>query len=180
MSGRRAITHDFLTQIAKRYQAHVQAGRMPAPAIAHEDHVPVRTVHRWVYEARKLGLLPKGTPPGLCGGPVRRPGIGAVGQAVRGNIRRLRDLQHLSVRMLAQRMETTERPLLPSAISKIESGQRRVDVDELAALAASLGVSVAVLLGLDEICGTCGNSPPPGFACPSCDVRLEEAAHGHA
>lgn len=50
------------------------------------------------------------------------------------------------MRALAERLAELGRPILPSGISKMEHGQRRVDADELIALASAFGVSPNRLL----------------------------------
>lgn len=52
------LTDDFLNDVAEAYRWFTETGSPPAPAIAQIADVPVRTVHRWVYEARKRGILP--------------------------------------------------------------------------------------------------------------------------
>ncbi|MFD5862605.1 hypothetical protein [Streptomyces chartreusis] len=52
------LTDDFLNDVADAYRWVTETGNSPAPAIAEIAEVPVRTVHRWVYEARKRGILP--------------------------------------------------------------------------------------------------------------------------
>jgi transcriptional regulator with XRE-family HTH domain len=69
-----------------------------------------------------------------------------VSRQVARNLVRLRKQRQLTVRALSARLAELGRPLLPSAISKIETGGRRVDVDDLVALAAVLDVPVAQLL----------------------------------
>lgn len=52
------ITDDFLRDVADAYLWFTEAKKPPAPSIAEAAGVPVRTVHRWIYEARKRELLP--------------------------------------------------------------------------------------------------------------------------
>ncbi|MGW7301396.1 hypothetical protein [Streptomyces sp. NPDC054829] len=52
------LTDDFLRDVAEAYRWLTDAKRPPAPAIASMAGVPVRTVHRWIYEARKREILP--------------------------------------------------------------------------------------------------------------------------
>ncbi|MBE4789960.1 hypothetical protein [Streptomyces caniscabiei] len=52
------LTEDFLTDVADAYRWFTAAGEPPAPSISKRAKVPVRTVHRWIYEARKRGILP--------------------------------------------------------------------------------------------------------------------------
>ncbi|MBY8879759.1 hypothetical protein [Actinacidiphila acidipaludis] len=52
------ITPEFLEDLAEAYRYFTGANKSPAPAIAEVADVPVRTVHRWIYEARKRGVLP--------------------------------------------------------------------------------------------------------------------------
>lgn len=54
------MTPEFLAAIAAQYNAATAEGRPPAPPIAAAYGVPVATVHRWVSEARKKGVLPPG------------------------------------------------------------------------------------------------------------------------
>lgn len=52
------ITDDFLSDVAEAYRWFTEAKKPPAPAISEMSGAPVRTVHRWIYEARKRGILP--------------------------------------------------------------------------------------------------------------------------
>jgi len=62
-------------------------------------------------------------------------------------MRRLREERKLSLRELAELLKADGRPMLPSALSKIETGERRVDVDDLDALALALGSTPHELMG---------------------------------
>lgn len=77
---------------------------------------------------------------------TRKVEQGAVGKAVAHNIRQLRDNSQLSLQDLSDRLTFLGRPILPSGINKIEQGSRRVDVDDLVALAHALGTAPDVLL----------------------------------
>ncbi len=72
--------------------------------------------------------------------------VGPTGQTVAENIARLRNLQGLSTYRLSELLAELGRPIAPSAISRIESGQRKVDVDDLVVLAIALNVSPTALL----------------------------------
>lgn len=52
------ITDDFLQDVAEAYRWYASREKAPAPSIAEMSGAPVRTVHRWIYEARKRGILP--------------------------------------------------------------------------------------------------------------------------
>lgn len=56
------ITDDFLKDVAAQYRWVSASGELPGPAMAEQTGAPVRTVQRWVYEARKRGFLPPGRP----------------------------------------------------------------------------------------------------------------------
>jgi transcriptional regulator with XRE-family HTH domain len=77
---------------------------------------------------------------------TRKVELGPVGKAVKHHVRRLREEGQLSLQDLSDRLEFLGRPILPSGISKIESGDRRVDVDDLVALAHALGTAPNELL----------------------------------
>ncbi|XKK63930.1 hypothetical protein HFP71_16925 [Streptomyces sp. ARC32] len=52
------LTDEFLADVAQAYRWLSAAGQAPAPVIVDMADAPVRTVHRWIYEARKRGVLP--------------------------------------------------------------------------------------------------------------------------
>jgi hypothetical protein len=56
------ITEEFLAHVASAYAWAAAQGLAPAPAIAEQADVPVRTVHGWISQARKRGHLPPGRP----------------------------------------------------------------------------------------------------------------------
>ena len=67
-------------------------------------------------------------------------------QRVARNIRRIRQHRDLTAAALSDRLAEIGHPILDSGILKIEHGGRRVDVDDLVALAEALGVEPAMLL----------------------------------
>ncbi len=56
----------FYERVARAYSWLAEQGNRPAAVLAEVNEVPVSTVHRWVKEARRRGLL----------GPGRRGGAG--------------------------------------------------------------------------------------------------------
>lgn len=62
------------------------------------------------------------------------------------NVQQLRKLRGLTVRDLSARLAEVGHPVGPSGVSKIELAQRRIDVEDLLALAAALQVSPNRLL----------------------------------
>jgi transcriptional regulator with XRE-family HTH domain len=83
--------------------------------------------------------------------PKRRVQLGATGEQVRANVRRLRERLGLSQAQLARQTSGTSRPLASTAINEIENGARRVDVDDLVSLAVALGVNPNALLMPDRV-----------------------------
>jgi len=83
------------------------------------------------------------------------------------NVKRLREAQHLTTRALQDLLTKLGRPIPASGITRIEQGSRRVDVDDLAALAIALGVRPDHLLGTSD-CHVCNGTPPAGFTCTTC------------
>jgi transcriptional regulator with XRE-family HTH domain len=73
----------------------------------------------------------------------------------------------MDLRTLSERVKETGRAMSPSALSKIENGDRRVDVDDLTVFAYILQTTPATLLAPPE-----GASPPTGV--PSGQYNLEE------
>ena len=68
---------------------------------------------------------------------------GAATEAVAANLARIRNDGRISVRAMAERSGNR---LTPNAVSEIENGRRKVDVDDLVILAIALDVSPATLL----------------------------------
>lgn len=70
-----------------------------------------------------------------------------TGRAVAANVRRIRDeVRGWSTYELSRKMSKIGRPIAPSALAKVERGERRVDVGDLMALALALRVNPNALL----------------------------------
>lgn len=76
----------------------------------------------------------------------RRNPLGATGETVRANVKRLREQHHFGYAELSRRVKATGRTIPELGLRRIEEGRRRVDADDLMALAAALDVSPATLL----------------------------------
>ncbi|WP_255789050.1 helix-turn-helix domain-containing protein [Mycobacteroides abscessus] len=72
--------------------------------------------------------------------------LGPTGSTVARNIERLRKARGLAFTELASRLEKVGRAIPTLGLRKIESGGRRVDTDDLVALALALNVSPITLL----------------------------------
>lgn len=72
--------------------------------------------------------------------------LGTTGETVARNIRRIRLARGLAYTELSERLALLEREIPTWGLRKIESGGRRVDVDDLMAMASVLGVSPATFL----------------------------------
>lgn len=72
--------------------------------------------------------------------------LGPSGRAVAANTHRLRTAQNLTWTMVSDRLTEIGRPINPVGLRRIEAGDRRVDADDLVALALVLGVGPATLL----------------------------------
>lgn len=71
---------------------------------------------------------------------------GHTNHHVAANLRRARQSSGVDLRELSARIKATGRTVSPSALSKIENGDRRVDVDDLTAFAYALETTPAALL----------------------------------
>jgi len=76
---------------------------------------------------------------------VKRP-AGPSSSRTAANVARLRRQQGKTAADLSRGLTRAEQPILDTGITKIEKGDRRVDVDDLVALAVALDVSPNVLL----------------------------------
>lgn len=91
--------------------------------------------------------------------------IGETGRTVALNVTVHRAMRGLSVAALAEKVRATGRDLTRQALSEIEAGRRRVDVDDLVTLALALEVSPAALLMPradypEEVVATSGGRAP--------------------
>lgn len=72
--------------------------------------------------------------------------LGPTGKSVAANIEDLRKDQNLTFVALSERLDLLGRSIPPLGLRKIVAETRRVDADDLVALAMALGVSPATLL----------------------------------
>jgi len=99
-------------------------------------------------------------------GAARVP-LGPIGGYVIENLAQLRAERRLTYRQLADRLERIGRPIPTLGLSRIEKGNRRVDVDDLVALAIALDVSPGALLLPRD----------PGIPDEDDEVKLTENLH---
>jgi transcriptional regulator with XRE-family HTH domain len=85
--------------------------------------------------------------------PVKKIDLGPTGMTVAHNIRRLRESQRFGYTELSRALSDLGREIPALGLRRIEAGARRVDVDDLMALAVALGVSPATLLAPDTTVG---------------------------
>jgi transcriptional regulator with XRE-family HTH domain len=76
----------------------------------------------------------------------QRVPLGPTGETVRINVGKFREQQNLTYAELARKTERVGRPIPVLGLRRIEAGERRVDVDDLMALAAAFEVSPITLL----------------------------------
>lgn len=96
--------------------------------------------------------------------------LGPAGNNVRRNVRRLREQRRWSYREVEERLARAGRVIPALGLSAIDTGERRVDVDDLAALAAVFDLGVEELLHPPADCATCHGAPPAGFMCMECET----------
>jgi len=84
--------------------------------------------------------------------PDKKIPLGPTGQQVQLNVKRLREARQLTYTELAARLKGVGRPIPILGLRRIEEGDRRVDSDDLIALARVLGVPpVSLLLPLGHL-----------------------------
>ena len=147
-----------LVEVAQEYQAAQGRGEnAPTEAIAEARGVAPATVRTWLHRARQEGFdVPS------------RAHVGSTGDVVRQNVRTLREQRKMTYVELTETLDTLGRPIPVLGLRRLEAGERRVDVDDLIALAEVFGVTPSVLLEPLPGCGTCHGAPPPGFVCATC------------
>jgi transcriptional regulator with XRE-family HTH domain len=72
--------------------------------------------------------------------------LGPVGEQVRTNVERVREARGMTKKDLSDAVGGLGRPIPPLGVSRLEAGTRRVDSDDLVALALALNVSPLALL----------------------------------
>ena len=72
--------------------------------------------------------------------------LGAAGENVRRNVARLRSKKELGYAELSRNLGNLGRAIPPLGLARIEKGERRVDADDLVALARALSTTVETLL----------------------------------
>lgn len=92
---------------------------------------------------------------------------GPVGTTVAANMERFRKVQGLSYVELSRRMKELGRPIAPLGLTRIRDLQRRVDVDDLVALAHALCLDPGDLLRPAPE----GSREQPEWAVPADDVQ---------
>lgn len=76
----------------------------------------------------------------------QKTALGPTGETLKQNVRRLREGQKLTYVELSDRLAAAGRPIPVLGLRRIERGERRVDADDLVALAVVLGVNPSALL----------------------------------
>lgn len=95
----------------------------------------------------------------------RKITLGPAGTQISESVRRLREKDKLTYVELSKRLTEIGRPIPVLGLRRIEAGERRVDVDDLEALAHALGVPPVQLVfpvgSVDEV------EVPPGLVVPT-------------
>ena len=81
--------------------------------------------------------------------PPKKNEPGPTSETVRANVKIYRESQNLTYAELSRRLDNLGKPIAVLGLSRIENGERRVDVDDLMALASALDVPPVDLLTPD-------------------------------
>lgn len=96
--------------------------------------------------------------------------IGPAGEILGRNVQRIREAQRLTYVALSNRLAELGRPVAVLGLRRIERGERRVDVDDLLALALALNVSPTDLI-VPNTLDRHSFSVTPTVAAPASTVR---------
>jgi transcriptional regulator with XRE-family HTH domain len=72
--------------------------------------------------------------------------IGPTGMIVAGNVKRIRSALGITQAQLSERLGQLGRPIPIASVGKIETGDRKVEIDDFMAIAVALDVSPLALL----------------------------------
>lgn len=98
--------------------------------------------------------------------------IGAAGRRVAENLARLRELRHLNYTDLSAQLRRLGRPLSAETLGKVERQERRIDADDLVALAVALDTTPNRLLLPGEADSEQETELTPEVAVPALDAWL--------
>lgn len=101
--------------------------------------------------------------------------LGPIGENVRLNVARYRAERGLSYTRLSDRLANAGRPIPTLGLARLEKGERRVDADDLVALAEALEVTVEHLLA-PQATGDAGRVVALQLEVASAAQELREAA----
>lgn len=76
----------------------------------------------------------------------KKSDLGPIGENLTNTVRHFREMRRLSYAELSRQLAQLGREIPPLGLRRLESGDRKVDVDDLVALALALEVSPLVLL----------------------------------
>ncbi|MFJ1788388.1 helix-turn-helix domain-containing protein [Streptomyces anulatus] len=82
----------------------------------------------------------------MTGDEAKSSGWGPISENLKVNLPRLRKARGVSTTALSEALKQLGQHIPPTGITRIEKGQRRVDADDLVALALALNVSPLTLL----------------------------------
>jgi transcriptional regulator with XRE-family HTH domain len=105
----------------------------------------------------------------------------SLSSVVAANIRRLRQIRGQTAEEFAAAINAAGVAWTRQTVAKIENGRRaHVTVDDLAALAAALGIDDPWALTQQSACAACHGVPPAGYACLECGAETprDKASHG--
>lgn len=94
--------------------------------------------------------------------------MGTAGRAMAANLTARRAELEMTQQRLSELLTAQGRPLTRQSITDIETGRRRVDVDDLAVLAVVLGVRADLLLDPGGLLSSSGRAP-------QCDSQLHSS-----
>ena len=76
----------------------------------------------------------------------KKSDLGPIGENVASTVRHFREARRLAYAELSRQLSQLGREIPPLGLRRLEAGERKVDVDDLFALAVALEVSPLVLL----------------------------------
>jgi transcriptional regulator with XRE-family HTH domain len=104
--------------------------------------------------------------------------LGPSGEMLMNNIKRIREGQRVTYVELSERLAALGRPIPVLGLRRIERGERRVDVDDLLALAKALNVSPVALLVPVDLDGDAPYGVTPALTTTAAQARAWISGRG--